>query len=147
MWRSTSVPETIFRRSIRLKQTHIERVGRSKLIQMTELNWAGRRIFHELYSLSLVCLMKSSTFRLGLRFSSLISLNLLSNITTMPGRGWGVLPYVSYIWYVPPHRVEFLHRFGLKTGIHFAHFGLESDMVFEGATECMNVFIVSIRNE
>ena len=32
--------------------------------------------------------------------------------------------------YVPPHRAGFLHRFGLKTGIHFAYFGLESDMVF-----------------
>ena len=28
----------------------------------------------------------------------------------------------------------FLHRFGLKSGIHFAHFGLESDVVFEGTT-------------
>ena len=34
--------------------------------------------------------------------------------------------------YVPPHRVGFLRRFGLKTGTHFAHFGLESVMVFEG---------------
>ena len=46
------------------------------------------------------------------------------------------------------HRVGFLRRFGLKTGIHFAHFGLESGMVFfEGTTECMNVFVVSIPNE
>ena len=36
--------------------------------------------------------------------------------------------------YVPPRRVEFLRRFGLKTSIHFAHFGLESGMVFEGTT-------------
>ena len=35
---------------------------------------------------------------------------------------------------VPPHRVGFLCRFGLKTGIHFAHFGLESGVVFEGTT-------------
>ena len=49
--------------------------------------------------------------------------------------------------YVPPLRVRFLQRFGLKTGIHFAHFGLESGMVFEGTTECINVFIVSIPNE
>ena len=35
---------------------------------------------------------------------------------------------------VPPHRVGFLCRFGLKTGIHFAHFGLESGMVFEETT-------------
>ena len=49
--------------------------------------------------------------------------------------------------YVLPHRVGFLCRFGLKTGTHFAHFGLESGMVFEGTTECMNIFIVSIPNE
>ena len=29
-----------------------------------------------------------------------------------------------------------MRRFGLKTGVHFAHFGLESGMVFEA---CMNV--------
>ena len=34
----------------------------------------------------------------------------------------------------PPPRVWFLHRFGLKTGIDFAHFGLESGIVFEGTT-------------
>ena len=33
-----------------------------------------------------------------------------------------------------PDRVGFLRRFGLKTGMHFAHFGLESGMVFEGTT-------------
>ena len=27
----------------------------------------------------------------------------------------------------------FLDLFGLKTGIHFAHFGLESGVVFEGS--------------
>ena len=36
--------------------------------------------------------------------------------------------------YVPPHRIGVLRRFGLKTGIRFAHFGLESGMVFEGTT-------------
>ena len=36
---------------------------------------------------------------------------------------------------MPPHRVGFLRRFGLKTGlIHFAHFGLKSGRVFEGTT-------------
>ena len=35
---------------------------------------------------------------------------------------------------MPPHRVGFLRRFGLKTGIYFAHFGLKSGMVFEGTT-------------
>ena len=47
--------------------------------------------------------------------------------------GWGYSLYKPYR-YVPPHRVGFLRRFGLKTGIHFAHFGLESGMVFEGTT-------------
>ena len=32
----------------------------------------------------------------------------------------------------PPQRVWFVHCFGLKTGIDFAHFGLESGIVFEG---------------
>ena len=36
--------------------------------------------------------------------------------------------------YVPHQRVGFLRRFGLDTGINFAHFGLESGMVFEGNT-------------
>ena len=48
-------------------------------------------------------------------------------------RGGATLLYNPYR-YVPPQRVGFLRRFGLKTGIHFAHFGLESSMVFEGST-------------
>ena len=63
----------------------------------------------------------------------------------------GVTPLCKPYRYVPPRRVGFLGRFGQKTGtgtgIHFAWFGLESGMVFEGTTrECMNVFIVSIPN-
>ena len=57
-------------------------------------------------------------------------------------RGWGVgggggvsTPLYSHR-YVPPHRVRFLRRFALESG-----------MVFEGTTQCMNVFIVSIPNE
>ena len=61
--------------------------------------------------------------------------------------GGGVTPWYKLYRYVPPHRVGFLRRFGLKTGIHFAHFGLESGMVFEGTTEYMNVRIVSISYE
>ena len=33
-----------------------------------------------------------------------------------------------------PDRVGFLRRFGLKTGMHFAHFCLESGMVFGETT-------------
>ena len=35
---------------------------------------------------------------------------------------------------MPPPRVGFLGRFGLKTGMRFAHLGLESVLVFEGTT-------------
>ena len=56
--------------------------------------------------------------------------------------GGGGTPLYKPYRYVPPHRVGFLHHFGLKTGIHFAHSGLESEMVFEGIAECMNVFTV-----
>ena len=44
--------------------------------------------------------------------------------------------------YVPPHRVGFLRRFGLKTGIHFPHFGLESGMVLGELRECFFYSIV-----
>ena len=47
--------------------------------------------------------------------------------------GGGTTLYKLYR-YVPPRRVGFLRGFGLKTSIHFAHFGLESGMVFEGTT-------------
>ena len=45
------------------------------------------------------------------------------------GEGGGVLPLNKPNRNVPPHRVGFLSCFGLKTGIHFTHFGLESGMV------------------
>ena len=56
--------------------------------------------------------------------------------------GGGGTPLYKPYRYVLRHRVGFLRLFDLKTGIHFAPFGLESAMVFEGTTECMNVFIV-----
>ena len=59
----------------------------------------------------------------------------------------GGTPLYKPYRYVPPHRVEFLRCFGLKTGVYFAHFGLESGVVFEGTTDCMNVLIVSIPNK
>ena len=50
------------------------------------------------------------------------------------GGGWGGSPSYKLYRYVPPHWVGFLCCFGLKTRIHFAHFGLESGMIFEGIT-------------
>ena len=45
--------------------------------------------------------------------------------------GGGGTPLYKAYRYVPPHRVGFLLRFGQKTGLHFAHFGLELGMVSE----------------
>lgn len=42
----------------------------------------------------------------------------------------------------------FLGRFGLKMGTDFAHFNLESDMVYEGAIrECIKVSLDLIPNK
>ena len=57
-----------------------------------------------------------------------------SSSANYPARGGGTpldKPYRN----VPPQWVWFLGLFGLKTGIDFAQFGLESGMVFEGTTE------------
>ena len=43
------------------------------------------------------------------------------------GRGGGVLPYISHTGMCRPKGMV-LAPFGLKTGIDFAHFGLESGM-------------------
>ena len=50
------------------------------------------------------------------------------------GGGVGGLPYIRPYRHVPPQRVGCFRRFGLKTGIDFTHFGLESGMVFNGTT-------------
>ena len=64
---------------------------------------------------------------------------------TLPGEGG--TPLYKLYRYVPPHRVGSWRRFGLKKGIKFAHFGLESGVVIavwfpRELRECMNVFIV-----
>ena len=51
----------------------------------------------------------------------------------MPGGG-GVIPLYKLYRNVPPHWIGFLRLFVLKPGLDFAHFGLESRMVFEGTT-------------
>ena len=51
-----------------------------------------------------------------------------------PRGGGGGNPLYKPYRNVPSQRVWFLGLFGLKTGIHITHFGLESGMVFEGTT-------------
>ena len=45
-----------------------------------------------------------------------------------PGGGGGGTPLHKPYRYVPPQSVVCLHRFGLKTDVECAHFGLESGM-------------------
>ena len=47
-----------------------------------------------------------------------------------PGWGGGGTPLYKVYRYVPPQRVWFLSRFGLKTGIDFDNYGLKSGRVF-----------------
>ena len=65
------------------------------------------------------------------------------------GGGGGGTPLYRLYKYVPLNRLGLLLRFGLRTGIHFAHFGLESGVIFDmrEPRDCMNVFIVSIPTE
>ena len=56
---------------------------------------------------------------------------LRTKIVYDPGGGGGGTPLYNPYRYLPPQRAGFLRRFGVKTGIHLAHFGLESGMVFE----------------
>ena len=51
------------------------------------------------------------------------------------GAGGATTPLYLPHRYVPPQRVEFLRRFGLKTAVDFAYFGLNSGMLFEGMRE------------
>ena len=67
-------------------------------------------------------------------YKILVRLRNKDPIRVAPGRGGGGTPLYKLYRYVPPYRVGFLRRFGLKTSVHFAHFGLESGMVFEGTT-------------
>ena len=59
----------------------------------------------------------------------------------------GSTPLYKIYRYVPPHRVGFMRRFGLKTGIHFAHLVWNRVWILRELRDCMNVFIVSIPDE
>ena len=44
---------------------------------------------------------------------------------------------------MPPQRIWFLGLFGLKMGVDFAHFGLESGLVFEGTKGAYEIVYLS----
>ena len=76
---------------------------------------------------------------------SLVSVRKPLSFTVVPGGGG--TPLYKLYRYVPPHRVGFIRRFGLKTGIHFAHLVWNRVWILRELRECMNVFIVSIPDE
>ena len=56
------------------------------------------------------------------------------SLSVIAQEGWGGgTPLYKPQRYLPPQRVGFLRRFGPKMGVDFAHFGLESGMVYAGA--------------
>ena len=55
----------------------------------------------------------------------------LQNKSAQIIKNTGKDPLYKPVRWVPLQRVWFLRRFGLKTGIGFAHFGLESGIVLE----------------
>ena len=52
-----------------------------------------------------------------------------ASLRNLPGGG-GDTPLYKVYRYVPPQRVWFLSRFGLKTGIDLDNYGLKSGRVF-----------------
>ena len=61
----------------------------------------------------------------------------------MGGGGGGFTPLYKPYRNVPSQKIGFLGRFGRKTGIDFAHFGLELGMMYEGTTivyQCVRRF-------
>ena len=63
------------------------------------------------------------------------SLSKLEIVLTIDGMYWGInCIFLYFVFSLLLHRVGFLRRFGLKTGIRSAHFGLESVKVFGGIT-------------
>ena len=53
--------------------------------------------------------------------------------------GVGGTPSYKPYSHVPLKRVGFLRHFSLKTGIHFAHFGLELGMVYKRNYGCVSI--------
>ena len=74
---------------------------------------------------------------------------MTAETTGLARGGGGGTPLYKVYRYVPPQRVWFLSRFGLKMGIDFEHFGLKLGMVI-GRTftkACKIIFLPSNRGE
>ena len=60
--------------------------------------------------------------------------NLEEDTTLAKSQVLGGTPLYKPYRYVTPQRIWFLGLFGLKMGMDFARFGLESGIVFKGTT-------------
>ena len=104
--------------------------------------------------LPLCCLVQYHPFKSILSFSKCMSrpneafrpadgtfkyLDFLPGVTCIPFE----FPYIycKPHRHVPTRRIWFLRFFGLKTGIHFAHFGLELGVVFEGKKRRVSTYL------
>ena len=101
MWRSTFVPETIFKRSIRLKQT--DRTRWTIQTHSDELSWARR---HERNSLSLtrwayLARSVSTTLSRKKRFRFSLKINYFSSKTIRIGYDSWIL--TSFSWPISSH--------------------------------------------
>ena len=99
--------------------------------------------------LPLYCLVQYHPFKSILSFSKCMS---RPNEAFRPADGtfkilgiffYGLFPYIHCKphRHVPAQRIWFLRFFGLKTGIHFAHFGLELGLVFEGKKRRVSTYL------
>ena len=91
-------------------------------------------------------------FSLKISITKKDSLNLVYSLAANKVRrnpGGGGTPLYQVYRYVPPQRIWFLSRFGLKTGIDFEHFGLKLGMVIGGTlTKAYKlIFLSSNRGE
>ena len=98
-------------------------------IYVTGQNYIQVKIIHRRLVLYFPCFLSLIIHWIRAGYKGNWDLSKLIGQIKIPG---GDTPLYKSYRYVPPHRVWFWRRFGLKTGLHFAHFGLESGVVFEG---------------
>ena len=144
MWRWTFVQDRIFRPwdGLSVWNRRIECVGRS---HSDELNWVRRRTFHELNSLSLVRLMKSSMFGVGLSYK-VLKYNLMTMFTV-------VIIVSRYCVFCHSNAILFLTEYGCIPSMTSAtlHLWYNYPRVFvsfsftrPASTDCRFVFQTSV---
>ena len=101
MFKSTFAPETIFRRSIRLKWR--DRTCWTIQTHSDKLTWVRRKTFLELNSLSLVRFLKSSMFGLALRATTMTT----AKLKLKPFKTTTLHAHDSFVHFVPTPELIF----------------------------------------